>query len=246
MPARRGARRFWRLALAAACCAAAAAGWQWTRPVLADRLAEAMPPALASQLGQGILQELDLHALRPSELSQLRQARIGAAFAGLQAPHEGAPRHRLLFRSASAGATAFALPSGDIILTDALVLALPDDGAVLAVLAHELGHLQHRHMLPRLMQEAMLPAAASLLAGDPDWLASRVAARAPQLALGQQAEIDADKYAADLLEHNGLSLRVLEEAPRALSTTERHRDAYLALHPFSGERQAHLRERAGH
>jgi Zn-dependent protease with chaperone function len=223
-----------------------AAGWQWARPVLADRLAAAMPPALASQVGQGILQELELHTLRPSELSDLHRARIGAAFAGLQAPHEGTPRHRLLFRSGSAGATAFTLPSGDIILTDALVLALPDDGAVLAVLAHELGHLQHRHMLPRLMQEAMVPAGASLLARDPDWLASRVAARAPQLALGQQSEIDADKYAADLLEHNGLSLRVLEEAPRALSATHRHRDAYLALHPFSGERQASLRERAGH
>lgn len=236
-PGRRRALRYWRQALLAAlACGALFLGWQLARPAIADQLADAMAPALQNRLGQGMLRELDIHTLLPSELTAARQARISDAFAGLQAPHEGAPRHRLLFRSGHTGAAAFTLPSGDIILGDALVQALPDDGAVLAVLAHELGHQQQHHMLRRLVQEAMLPAAAGIMLGDMDWMVSRVAARAPQIQWTAQAEIEADNYAADLLQHNGLSLRNLaavQEGPRA----------YLAVHPPGAERLAQQRER---
>lgn len=244
-PQRRPAWRSWRrAALAALAGAALLTGWQLSRPVLAEALADALPAALAEGLGRGVLRELELHTLAPSQLPLLQQQRIAAAFGGLQAPHEGAPRHRLLFRAGHAGAVAFTLPSGDIILTDALVQALPDDGAVLAVLAHELGHLQRRHMLQRLVQEALLPAAAGMARGDMAWMVSGVAAQAPQLAWPQQAEIAADGYAADLLEHNGLSLRSLEEAPEALHALGGMQHAYLAAHPLSGERLARMRERA--
>lgn len=246
-PRRRGRPRHWRAAvLAALACAALAAGWQWARPALAGALADAVSPAMEAGLGQGMLYELETRVLAPSSLPLLRQQRIADAFDGLQPPHEGAPAHRLLFRSGQAGATAFTLPAGDIILCDALVLALPDDGAVLAVLAHELGHQQRRHMLRRLVQEAMLPAAAGIVLGDMDWLVSSVAARTPQLALPPQAEIEADNYAADLLQHNGLSLRSLAEVQEALSAVPGSRPAYLAMHPASAERLAQQRERSAH
>lgn len=247
-PGRRRALRHWRLAaLAAALGLALYAGWQLARPAIVDQLAATFPPALENQLGQDLLRQLDLQALQPSELSETHRARISAAFTSLQAPHEGAPRHRLLFRSSQLGAAAFTLPSGDIILTDSLVLALPDDGAVLAVLAHELGHQQQHHMLRRLVQEAMLPAAAGVVLGDTSWLASSMAARAPHLEWPQQAEIEADKYAADLLEHNGLSLRLLTEVQDALSGATGMagaQRAYLSIHPPCAERLAQQRERS--
>lgn len=247
-PGRRRALRHWRLAAAAAAaCLALYAGWHLARPAVVDQLADAFPPALQMQLGQGMLQQLELQALKPSELSETHRARISAVFSSLQAPHEGAPRHRLLFRSSQLGAAAFTLPSGDIILTDSLVLALPDDGAVLAVLAHELGHQQQRHMLRRLVQEALLPAVAGVVLGDTSWLVSSMAARAPHLKWPQQAEIEADNYAADLLEHNGLSLRLLAEVQEALGgaagTTGAER-AYLSIHPPCAERLAQQRERS--
>lgn len=244
-PNRQRALRHWRrAALALLAASACVAGWQLARPLLAEQLAEAMAPAQEVRLGQGMLRELDIHTLQPSKLPLLQQQRLGSAFAGLQAPHEGAPPHRLLFRSGHAHAVAFALPSGDIIVDDALVQALPDDAAVLAVLAHELGHLQRRHMLKRLVQEAMLPAAAGMVSGDMDWAVARSAALAPQLTWTQQAEVEADAYAADLLEHNGLSLRSLQEAPQALHAQGGMHHPHLALHPLSGERLAHLRDRA--
>ncbi|WP_374581421.1 M48 family metallopeptidase [Pseudoduganella sp.] len=242
---RRRARRPWRrAALAVLLAAAGVAGWQLLRPLLAEQLADAMTPAQELRLGQGVLRELDIHTLAPSKLPAAQQERLASAFAGLQAPHEGAPPHRLQFRSGHAGAVAFALPSGDIILDDALVQALPDEAAVLAVLAHELGHLQRRHMLKRLVQEAMLPTAAGMLGGDMAWAVSSTASLAPQLPWAQQAEIEADAYAADLLEHNGLALRSLQEAPQALHALGGLQHPYLILHPLSGERLARLRERA--
>lgn len=244
-PSRRGVLRHWRrAALLAVAGAALAAGWQLAQPALAEQLADAMPPALAVQLGQGVLRELDIHTLLPSELDTARLERIRSAFAGLQAPHEGAPRYRLQFRSGHAGPTAFTLPSGDIVVTDALLRALPDDGAVLALLAHELGHLHRGHMQRRLVQEAMLPAVASLVFGKTDWLVASVAAHAPQLVWPQQAEIEADDYAADLLEHNGLSLRNLAEVQDELLLQVGPQRGYLAIHPPCAERLAHQRERS--
>jgi predicted Zn-dependent protease len=241
---RRRGRLHWRAAaLVVMAGAALAAGWQLARPVLAGMLAEAVVPGLEVRLGQGMLRELEAHALAPSALPNWRQQRIADALKSLQPPHEGTPPHRLLFRSGQAGATAFTLPSGDIVLTDALVLALPGDGAVLAVLAHELGHQQRRHVVRRLVQEAMLPAAVAVVLGDVDWLASSVAARAPQLAWPQEAEIEADDYAADLLQHNGLPLRSVAEVQEALSAAG-SRPAYLALHPAGPERLAQQRERS--
>lgn len=241
---RRTGRPWRRAALALLVAAACVAGWQLARPLLADELADAMSPAQETRLGQGVLRELDIHTLAPSKLPLAQQERLASAFAGLQAPHEGAPPHRLLFRSGHTGALAFALPSGDIIVGDALVQALPDDAAVLAVLAHELGHLQRRHMLKRLVQEALLPAAVGMASGDMDWAVASTAALAPQMAWPQQAEVEADAYAADLLEHNGLSLRSLQEAPQALHAQGGTQHPHLLLHPLSGERLAHLRERA--
>lgn len=241
---RRVMRHVRRAALFAVVCAGLAAAWQLARPAVADKLADAMPPELAVQLGQDMLRELDIHTLLPSELDIARQQRIGSAFASLQAPHEGAPRHRLLFRSGHAGATAFTLPSGDIIVTDALVRALPDDGAVLAVLAHELGHLHRGHMLRRLAQEAMLPAAASVVLGNTEWQVASVTARAPSLAWALQDEVEADDYAADLLEHNGLSLRNLAEVPEELTRLGSMQRGYLVIHHPSAERLAHQRERS--
>ncbi|MYN00959.1 M48 family metalloprotease [Pseudoduganella sp. DS3] len=244
-PHRQRVLRHWRrMALALLAAGACLAGWQLARPLLAAQLAAAMTPAQEVRLGQGMLRELDIHTLQPSRLPLPQQQRLAGAFASLQAPHEGAPPHRLLFRSGHARAVAFALPSGDIIVDDALVQALPDDAAVLAVLAHELGHLQRRHMLKRLVQEALLPAAAGMVSGDMDWLVARSAALAPQLAWAQQAEVEADAYAADLLEHNGLALRSLQEAPQALHAQDGMHHPHLALHPLSGERLAQLRERA--
>src|SRR5690606_15157282 len=94
--------------------------------------------------------------LEPSRLAPERQAALRARFEALVAHMPAlparyahyAPRYTLDFRR-GLGANAFALPGGAIVVTDGLVEAaraagLQDD-AIAGVLAHEIGHVAHRH-----------------------------------------------------------------------------------------------------
>jgi predicted Zn-dependent protease len=237
----------WRIVLGAllAIVTVLALAYCYALPLLADRAAQALPASAERQLGQGVLQLLDRHALAPSALDPARQQRIAAAFAGLNAPHEGAPPYRLLFRKSRVGPNAFALPSGDIVLTDELVRLLPDDGAVLGVLAHELGHLHRRHMTRRLIQGSAVAAVSALLFSDASAVISGLPALALDMHYSREAETEADDYAADMLVHNGLSLANLEEAFKVLQTLEKSPSSYLSSHPLSEDRLARVRARRG-
>jgi len=212
-------------------------------PVVADRVAQALPASAERQLGQGVLEMLDRHALEPSKLPVARQQRIAAAFASLNAPHEGAPPYRLLFRKSRIGPNAFALPSGDIVMTDELVKLLPDDGAVMGVLAHELGHLHERHMTRRLIQGSAVAAISALLFSDVSAVISGLPALALDLHYSREAETEADDYAADMLVQNGLSLSNLEAVFAALAKLDKSPTPYLSSHPVSEERLARIRAR---
>ncbi len=52
------------------------------------------------------------------------------------------------------GANAFALPGGIVIVTDQLMQLAEHDDEILAVLAHEIGHVKHRHVLRGLPQDS--------------------------------------------------------------------------------------------
>jgi len=242
-------QRSWRMVLVAVLgtVAVVVPGYLYGLPVAADYLAQAMPAAVERRMGQGILEVLDKRLLEPSQLDAARQQRISAAFASLRAPHEGAPPYRLLFRKSGIGPNAFAMPSGDIVLTDELVKALPDDGAVLAVLAHELGHLHRRHMSRRIIQGSVVAATGALMFGDVNGMVSSASAMLLDLNYSRDAEYEADDYAADMLQHNGLPLRNLEQVFEVLDKEGgQGSHAYLSTHPLSAERLARLRERSAH
>jgi Zn-dependent protease with chaperone function len=141
----------------------------------------------------------------PSQLATAEQHRIEAAWrqAADALPPGQVPQWTLVFRKSRIGPNAFALPGGTIVMTDELVKLVDGDTQVLsAVLAHELGHVEHRDGLRMLVQATVLGGIGSLLLGD----FSSVLAAAPVL-LGQahysrQAEHRADVY----------SLRVLKAA----------------------------------
>ena len=114
-----------------------------------------MPASVEQALGERVLQEMDRRILSPSTLSESDQHRIERQFAQLVMVAEDAPPYRLLFRKSRIGPNALALPSGQIVLTDELAQFLADDSeALMGVLAHELGHLQKRHLIRRIVHGA--------------------------------------------------------------------------------------------
>ena len=74
------------------------------------------------------------------------------------------------------GANAFALPGGDIVVTDALVKLVGEGDGLTGVLAHEAGHVEYRHGLRQVIQSSAIGATAALLFGDVSTILSGVPA----------------------------------------------------------------------
>ncbi|NRR33237.1 M48 family metallopeptidase [Oxalobacteraceae bacterium] len=216
------AQQSWRGALLAsgACVALLAAGYWLLLPAAAGLAARLLPVQIERKLGGGILEVLDQRIFQSSRLSPARQRELSAAFAALRPPGGGAQAWRIVYRSSLAGPNAFALPSGDIVLTDQMVKLLGDDQAVMGVLAHELGHLHHRHLTRRLIQGTAVATTVTLLFGD----VSSILVTLPTLVLdmkySRDAETEADDYAAAMLTQNGIGLEHLERVFAVLERIE--------------------------
>lgn len=237
----------WRGALLAAVgtLAALGFGYVYALPAVADLLARAMPASMERQLGQGVLAVMDRRLFEPSAFSEQRMAELSERFRQLQPPDGGAPPWRLVFRKSRIGPNAFALPSGDIVLTDEMVRLLDDDEAVMGVLAHELGHLHQHHITRRIIQGAVVTASAAMLFGDVSSLLTTAPAALVDMKYSRDAERDADDYAIAMLRHNGVPLEHLVKVFERLHEFERKHQVemadYLSSHPAGAERIERVR-----
>ncbi|MYM68998.1 M48 family metalloprotease [Pseudoduganella sp. FT55W] len=237
----------WRGALAAAAgtLAVLGLGYAYALPAVADWIARAMPPSMEHKLGQGVLAVLDRQMFEPSRFSDQRMDELSARFRELRPPSGEAPQWRLVFRKSRYGPNAFALPSGDIVLTDEMVRLLDDEDAVMGVLAHELGHLHQHHITRRVIQGAVVTAGAAVLVGDVSSLLTTAAPAIVDMKYSRDAERDADDYAIAMLQRNGIPLEHLLHVFERLQQVEQAHGVemadYLSSHPATEERIAHVR-----
>jgi len=220
--------------------------WRWGLPLATEAALRWLPPALEQQIGSQALTQLEAHWLRPSQLPPAEQDGLRQRFAALvaQAHAPGhAPAYQLHFRAASAalGPNAFALPGGDIVLTDALVQLMRDrPDAVLGVLAHELGHVRQRHGLRLAVQASLVSAAAGLVVGDFSALLGGVPALLTQQAYSRDFEREADAEARRCLLAAGISPRVMLDFFERLAQRRQHADGLpiaFSSHPADAERK---------
>jgi len=214
--------------------------YQYLLPVVAKGIAYAIPQSVERQLGQGVLDFLDQHVFEASKLTSVRQQALRSQFARLTTPGDSTPEHRIVFRKSKIGPNAFALPSGDIVLTDEMVELLPDDQAIMGVLAHELGHLQQRHLTRRIIQTSAVGAGAALLFGDVSTVVAAVPPLLLDLKYSRDVERDADDYAIAMLRQNGIALEHLAQVFVALGKLDQG-TPYLSSHPASAERVERIR-----
>lgn len=217
----------------------AVAGWRWGLPWLAETTARWVPDEVAGELGTQVLVQFDEHLLQPSQLPLATRQRLRARYAAL-----GGSADHLLFRDGRMGANAFALPDGRVVLLDGLVHLAGNDDQVIAVLAHELGHVRGRHGLRLLIQSSLVAGVASVVFGD----VSSLLVVAPTLVLNARYSRDferaADEHAVALLQTQGLSpglLADLLEKLQAQKPAQGEGAGFLASHPASSERIARLR-----
>jgi Zn-dependent protease with chaperone function len=233
----------WRLALAAtvALVLLLVVGAHWGIPFMARRLAQAVPPALAYDLGRSTLQVLDRMIFEPSSLNSERQAQLTQTFSVMRDKYPELPLH-LLFRRGHVP-NAFALPDGTVVVTDELVELAANDQEVMAVLAHEIGHVHHRHSLRMALESSTLVLLLSAYLGDVTQLTT-LSASLPgvyaQARYSQDHETEADTFALHYLDETGIGRQNFAKILRALQQKygPERKDVlqYIASHPPTSER----------
>lgn len=174
-------------------------------PLLAEFVAQRIPRESERHLGEVALKAMDRYGFKSSRLDGAWQMRIRADFDRLAAVADLSTITRLEFRKHSPNA--FALPGGTVILTDDLVHTLKDDHeALLAVLAHEIGHQAHRDTLRHLLSGSISAVLVAAVTGDISGVAA-VTTAIPSIAyalkFSRSVEAEADDYAFDLLRRAG-------------------------------------------
>ncbi len=242
----------WRLVLVS-CVVLIATGFAAVRyglPFAAEKVAHALPAVVTDQLGRDTLATLDRVLFEPSKLPAERQADLRRQFEAFLAAVGDSYPYRLEFRdSGRMGPNAFALPSGELVMTDALVNLAQDDREIIAVLAHECGHVKHRHILRAVLQNSAVVVVFTLVTGD---LSSATAFGAAlptfllQSKFSRVFENEADDYAVEYLRRAGHEPRHLADILERLTKAHRHdgEDSefldYLSSHPPTPERKKRI------
>ncbi len=218
-------------------------------PGLAREVAFALPASTEQAIGQGALEQMDASFFQPSQLSPERQKALQALFRQATSSLEGAGGYRLELRSSKlVGPNAFALPSGHIVMTDALVELAANDDELLAVLAHEIGHLRQHHLLRRVLQDSATALVIIAVTGDVSTMTS-LAAAAPTLLLrskfSRDFEREADDFALDFLERRGIPASAFSDILLRMEDKRGGKSGsfpdYLSSHPATEERAARAR-----
>lgn len=216
-------------------------------PALADLLSLHLPQGLLESAGQQTLKTLDKSLLSPSELAADSRERIQTVFHSTIAKHEKY-RIKVIFRKGDKlGPNAFALPDGTIIFTDEMIGLSESDDALIGVLAHEIGHLVHRHAMRSIIQDSLLSFALMALTGDVSGTSELflgIPALLTELAYSRKFETEADDYALQYMRDRNIETRHFAVLMRRIESEQRKPGSdnkgkwpgYLSTHPLMEKR----------
>lgn len=242
----------WALAAMALMLIIFAGAYKYLLPWGAEELSMRVPASMLQKMGDSTLEALDEYMLKPSKLDEARQQTLRDAYARLRTPADAQLNYNIVFRSSPMGANAFALPNGTIVMLDELVELAADDNEVLAVLAHERGHVERRHAMRMVLQSSIVGLVLTWYVGDFSSLLATAPAIIMQAKYSRDMEREADVYAEQTMRANGLSPCLLGtildkmEAAYLAKMKEKHPEAgaakddsamdYLSSHPATAER----------
>ncbi|RPH52244.1 MAG: M48 family metallopeptidase [Desulfobacteraceae bacterium] len=216
-------------------------------PAASKSIAFHLPLATAGYAGRQTLEILDRSVFKPSELDEEVKFRLTNHLQPVIDDHSKYGLKILFRKGGRVGPNAFALPSGIVIFTDEMVKISGHDNEMLAVLAHEAGHVVHRHALRTVIQDSLLSFALLAITGDISG-SSELFLGLPviltQLSYSRNFEQEADDYAVDYLRsHNiptvhfaELLLRLDKKKKPDQESSSGTWTGYLSTHPLTEER----------
>ena len=247
--------------VAAACIALivalVASAYIYVLPKAAERIAQRLPVETEHALGEQALDWLDSNrAFEHSKLTNGTKQELLFRFDELVADLPHNEHYRLGFRSAPMlGANALAFPGGTIVITDELVELADSDDEIVAVLAHEIGHIEKRHAVRHVLHDSVVAVVASALTADAASLGVAVAglpAMLTSLQFSREFETEADGYAFALMARHGVSpehfATIMERMAASYETGDDSewdkQQGFLSSHPLTEDRIARAREAA--
>jgi Zn-dependent protease with chaperone function len=219
-------------------------------PAAAAWVAPRVPKSVEYAMSAQVLALLDKLDLSPSRLPIERQAKLQAEFKTLVADLPREHDMKLQFRyGKSIGANAFALPDGTVVMTDQLVELAKSDDELMAVLAHEIGHHEHRHALRQTLESSGILLVTTLVFGDVSGSSLTVAMPTVLLETGfsRGHESEADDFAFALLKRKGISTNAFADILARMSRmhgAEPDAISYFSTHPATKDRIARARAAA--
>lgn len=136
---------------------------------------------------------------------------------------------------------AFALPGGKIFLLDGLLQRARNVDEVAGVMAHELGHVQHRDHLRKIIQNGGTSFLVGLLFGDVTGSSAVIFAGRSlfDASYSREAERDADRFAIDVMHELGRSPKPMGEFLFRITGAQTEMPlSILATHPLTADRRA--------
>lgn len=207
-----------------------AAIFRWGVPIAARAVLVLVPEQVDQAIGRQAFEQIDGQLFKPSELDQevrdelTERLRQLVASSASYTPQDG-PAYTLEFRRSRFGPNAFALPGGTIVLTDELVeLADGNLDMVLGVLAHELGHVVHRHGMRGVSQSLLGAVLIAAIVGDSSSLIASAPLLLGSMAYTRDLEREADDHAIEVLRENNISPAVMAEFFRKIMEISGERD----------------------
>lgn len=249
---RRETGREIRLAVTATVALASVIGaYLYGVPMLASRIVGLVPPAWETSLGETVAAQMEASLgddglgfevcdTNPDSLANRAIARFGAA----AMEGTGSPFTLDIKVVRSSIPNAFALPGGQVFFFSGLLEQAETQDEFAGVLAHEVGHVAHRHGMEQLISTAGTGALIGFILGDMTGIsvAAGLGATIIDARFSRDAERQADAFAArvaDRMDFNPAGLADLinrvgadDEFTRAL--------ALLSTHPLTQDRKAAL------
>lgn len=134
---------------------------------------------------------------------------------------------------------AFTMPGGNIYIFSGLIKAADSPEEVAAVLAHEIGHAEKRHVVTRLINDMSVTAILSILSGgDPSMIAEILKSVAGNK-FNREQEMEADKFGLQLLEDSQVPPKALARFFERLNDKELDYNEDLEIlmtHPHNNKR----------
>ena len=202
-------------------------------------------PAMAAQLG-GLSSDQELR-LKVEDIGQRIVSQSDAARGG----------YRFAFHTLADPQTinAFALPGGQIFVTEGLALRLQTGGQFAGVLAHEIGHVIGRHSAEHMAKSQLLQGltgAAVIAATDPgdprtynSAMLAQLVAQMINLKYGRDDELESDRWGVKLMAQAGYDPRAMIEVMNVLAQASQggaRQPEFFSTHPNPDRRIQRIEE----